>query len=36
MRNLVAKNASKYNRACVHVDRKKDYKRSIKHKQRDY
>jgi predicted nucleic acid-binding protein len=34
MRNLVAKHARKYNKAAVHRDRKNDYQRKPKHRNR--
>ncbi len=33
--NLVAKHARKFNKAVVHRDRKNDYRRKTKHKNRD-
>ena len=35
MSNLVAKHARKFNKAAVHRDRKNDYSRKTKHKNRD-
>ena len=35
MSNLVAKHASKFNKAATHRDRKNDYSRKTKHKNRD-
>jgi hypothetical protein len=32
MNNLVAKHARTFNKAAVHADRKKDYKRKAKHR----
>ncbi len=32
MKNLVAKNAYKYNRSVIEPDKKKDYTRKLKHK----
>lgn len=33
--NLVAKHARKFNKAAVHADRKNDYKRKPKHRNRE-
>ena len=35
MSNLVAKHARKFNKAATHRDRKNDYSRKTKHKNRD-
>ena len=36
IKNLVAKHAYKFNRAVVMRDKKKDYKRSSKHRNNNY